>query len=88
MKGDGTEEFRTKITTYARYWHLPQKISTYPTLMIKGSKHSPIRLQKHFNDRNIKCLGKRKKWVSTPLVRSMRTYAHILGKDSKERDIS
>ena len=45
------------------------------------------RLQKSFNDRNLKCWGKGRNGVSTLLVLSVRPYAHISRKHAK-RDIS
>ena len=41
-----------------RQWHRPWEMISYPTLVIKRPKPSSSRLQKHFNNRNLKCWGK------------------------------
>ena len=51
---------------------------------MEESKPSTISFSKLFNDRHLKCLGKREEnGVSTPHVLGMRPYAHTQAKHAK-----
>ena len=77
-KGKKNESLKLKTTPFARQWHHPRKVRTYPSQIIKRSKSSSSRLQKPFHDQNLKCWGKIKNGVISPVVLSMRPYAQII----------
>ena len=77
MKRKEHRSLKAKTTSLALYWHFHRKVRTYPTWMRENSKSSFKVISKFLQRPELKMFGKKgEHGISTPLILSMRPYAH------------
>ena len=85
MKVEWTlKSYKNKETSYERYWHRPSKSEDLPTWVIENIQAFFKSSWMSLSWPEPKMFGKEENGVSTPLVLSMRPYAHIIAKHAKK----